>query len=315
MARGRLIKPSMSRAKTRNSDYWSNVQYGAHLIGRPLHFGISLHISHIKGVQAMKVAFIAFLLTLSFAGTAPAKVVGKTVEYKAGDVTLKGYLAYNSSIKGKHPGIIVVHEWWGLTDYPKTRARMLAKLGYVAFAADMYGDGRTAENPTDAGKYAGESMKDPAQLQAKFTAALEYLRQNEHVDASQIAAIGYCYGGGVVLNMADAGVDLKGVVSFHGTLGGVTPPEKGNLKAKILVCAGGADKFNSAENVEKFKSAMKEAGASMKYVTYKGALHAFTNPGATKLGKKFKLPIAYNKKADQESWSEMQRFFKRIFKK
>lgn len=263
----------------------------------------------------MKVLILTLALVLAIPVVAPAKVVGKAVEYKAGTITLKGYLAYDTNAKGKRPGVIVVHEWWGLTDYPRMRARMLAKLGYVAFAADMYGDGKTANNPTDAGAFAGESMKDPAQLKSKFMAALDYLKQDKHVDPSRIGAIGYCYGGGVVLNMADAGVDLNGVVSFHGTLAAVTPPEKGNLKAKILVCAGGADKFNSEQDVDKFKSEMKNAGADLQYVTYKGALHAFTNPEATKLGKKFKIPIAYNKKADKESWTAMEKFLKKVFKK
>lgn len=261
----------------------------------------------------MKTLILFAALALAIPTVSPAKIVGKTVEYKAGNISLKGYLAYDSSVKGKRPGIIVVHEWWGLTDYPKMRARMLAKLGYVAFAADMYGDGKTANNPGDAGKYAGESMKDSAQLASKFLAALDYLKENEHVDPSRIGAIGYCYGGGVVLNMADAGVDLKGVVSFHGTLAAVKPAARGSVKAKILVCAGGADKFNSEKDVENFKTGMKDAGADLQYVTYKGAEHAFTNKDATKLGKKFKIPIAYNKKADKESWTAMEKFFKGVF--
>lgn len=262
----------------------------------------------------MKSVFVALAFALAIPTFASAKVVGKTVEYKAGDITLKGYLAYDASVKGRRPGVIVVHEWWGLTEYPKMRARMLAKLGYVAFAADMYGDGKIADNPSDAGKYAGESMKDPAQLKSKFMAAMDYLKHDSHVDPSRIGAIGYCYGGGVVLNMADAGIDLSGVVSFHGTLAAVTAPAKGNLNAKILVCAGGADKFNAPKDVDNFKKEMKEANADFSYIAYKGASHAFTNPEATKLGKKFNIPIAYNKKADKESWAAMRSFFKRIFK-
>ncbi len=259
----------------------------------------------------------SFLFVLAFAVplTLSAKVVGKTVEYKAGNVALKGYLAYNTSFKGKRPGIIVVHEWWGLTEYPKMRARMLAKLGYVAFAADMYGDGKTADNPKDAGTYAGESMKDSSLFMSKFAAALDYLKNDEHVDPTKVGAIGYCYGGGVVLNMAAAGVDLNGVVSFHGTLAAVKPPQQGNVKAKLLVCAGGADKFNSEKDIEAFKSEMNKAGVDLRYVSYKGAEHAFTNPDATKLGKRFKIPIAYNKKADKESWTAMEKFFKQVFKK
>jgi dienelactone hydrolase len=262
----------------------------------------------------MKFAFLALAFVLAGATALQAKVIGKTVEYSADGVPLKGYLAYDNSITGKRPGVIVVHEWWGLTNYPKMRADMLAKLGYVAFAADMYGDGKTADNPADAGKYAGESTKSMDTLKAKFLAALELLKKNKHVDPNKIAAIGYCYGGGVVLNMASDGLDLKGVVSFHGTLGAVEPPAKGNVKAQVLVCAGGADKFNSEKNIEAFKTEMKDAGVHLKYVSYKGAEHAFTNPDATALGKKFNLPIAYNKTADKESWIEMKRFFKKIFK-
>jgi dienelactone hydrolase len=261
----------------------------------------------------MKLAFLA--LALVFPVALFAEVVGKTVEYKAGDVTLKGYLAYDNSIQGKRPGVIVIHEWWGLTDYPKKRAEMLAKLGYIALAADMYGDGRTVDNPGDAQKSAGESMKDVNLLKSKFLAAMDFLKQDEHTDVNRMAAIGYCYGGGVVLNMARAGVDLKGVVSFHGSLGTVIPAEKGNVKAKLLVCSGAADKFISPKDVDAFKKEMKDAGANLKYVAYKGALHAFSNPDATDLGKKFNMPIAYDEKADKGSWSEMQKFFKTIFKK
>lgn len=263
----------------------------------------------------MKPVSLALMLTLAIPVVGSAKVVGKAVEYKAGDVTLKGYLAYDTGVKGKRPGIIVVHEWWGLTEYPKMRARMLAKLGYVAFAADMYGDGKTANNPADAQKYAGESMKDPAALKSKFLAAMDFLKQDKRVDNARIGAIGYCYGGGVVLNMARAGVDMKGVVSFHGSLGAVIPAEKGNIKAKLLVCSGGADKFITEKNVEDFKKEMNDAGADMKYTSYEGALHAFSNPEATALGKKFNMPIAYNKKADKASWKDMQKFFKQLFKK
>ncbi len=258
--------------------------------------------------------FALLALSLVLAASAFAKVVGKAVEYKAGDVTLKGYIAYDNSIKGKRPGIVVIHEWWGLTDYTKKRAEMLAKLGYVALAADMYGDGRTVDNPGDAQKAAAESMKDISLYKSKFVAAMEFLKQDERVDSAQIAAIGYCYGGGVVLNMARAGVDLKGVVSFHGSLGAAILADKGNVKAKVLVCAGAADKFISPKDIDGFKAEMKDAGADLTYVAYDGALHAFSNPDATALGKKFNMPIAYNEKADKRSWSEMQKFFKTIFK-
>lgn len=260
----------------------------------------------------MKLAFL--LLTLASIVPARAKIVGKTVEYSADGVSLMGYLAYDNSIKGKKPCVIIIHEWWGVTDYPKKRADMLAKLGYVAFAADMYGDGKTADNPTDAQKYAGESMKDFSALKNKFSAAIDILKKYERVDTNKIAAIGYCYGGGVVLNMARAGFDLKCVVSFHGNLAAVEPAQQRKVKAKILVCNGGADKFTSEESIRNFKKEMITAGVDFEFKSYEGALHAFSNPDATRLGKKFNMPIAYNKKADNESWAEMQKFLKAAFK-
>ncbi len=233
----------------------------------------------------MKLTILMLILVSSITH---AEIIGKVVDYTANNVALKGYIVYDNTLKEKRPAIIVVHEWWGVTDYPKKRAEMLASLGYVAFAVDMYGDGRVADNPGDAQKFAGESMKDPALLKAKFMAAIELLKKNEHVDSTRIAAIGYCYGGGVVLNMARAGVDLKGVVSFHGSLTTTTPAEKGNVKAKILVCNGGADKFISKNDIKNFKQEMKKADVDFKFLSYEGALHAFTNPAATELGKKFR---------------------------
>jgi dienelactone hydrolase len=242
-------------------------------------------------------------------------VVGKQVDYTADGVTLKGYIAYNDTIKEKRPGVLVVHEWWGNNDYPRMRANMLAELGYVAFAIDMYGNGQVVDNPSDAGRLAGETMKNMQGLKARFAAALDLLKKNSGVDSSRIAAIGYCFGGGVVLNMASAGADLKGVVGFHPGLGSVLPPEKGKVKAKILVCNGAADKFNSEETIRDFKAGLDSAKADYRFVNYPDALHAFTNPSATENGKKFKMPIAYNEKADKQSWADMQMFLKNVLSK
>jgi dienelactone hydrolase len=255
-----------------------------------------------------------FAMTVLFLAVADAGVVGKHVTYTADTLTMKGYLAYNDSITGKHPGILVVHEWWGNNDYSKMRAEMLAKLGYVSLAVDMYGNGKQADNPTVAQTLAGEAMKDPAVLSARFNAALNYLKHDSHVDTSQIGAIGYCFGGSVVLSMAMTGADLKSVVAFHPGMSGLPKPEKENVKARVLVCNGGADKFNSAEVKKKFKKEMKAAGANFEFIDYPGALHAFTNPAATELGKKFKIPIAYNASADKKSWLEMQKWLKSSFK-
>lgn len=244
-----------------------------------------------------------------------AAVVGKQVEYSADSLTLKGYLAYDDKFTGKRPGVLVVHEWWGLNDYARKRADMLAELGYVALAVDMYGEGKTADHPDDAGKFAGETMKNMPAMKRRFMAGLDLLKGNGRVDPTRTAAIGYCFGGGVVLAMARSGADLKGVVSFHGSLATAEPAEKGKVNAKILVCNGGADKFVSDKSIKDFKDEMKAAGADFKFVSYQGAVHSFTNPGATENGKKFGLPLAYNKKADKKSWADMQAFFNMIFKK
>ncbi len=257
----------------------------------------------------------AIVMFASGADMAAAKVTGKNIEYTAQGTLLRGYLAYDDGVKGKRPGILVVHEWWGLNDYARKRAEMLAQLGYTAVAVDMYGEGKTAAHPDDAGKFSSELMKNFDTAKARFGAAEQILKQQPTVDRSQIAAIGYCFGGGVVLNMAAQGANLKGVVSFHGSLSLVKPPKPGEVKAKILVLHGADDKFATPDQIEKFKNELKSAGADYKFIVYPGAMHSFTNPDATELGKKFSLPLAYNEKADKESREEMQQFFKEIFKK
>jgi dienelactone hydrolase len=258
---------------------------------------------------------VIFLVTAYGLTMASAKVIGKNVEYTADGVTLKGYLAYDSNRKDKGPGILVVHEWWGLNAYARKRATMLAELGYTALAVDMYGAGKTAEHPDDAGKFSSELMKNFDTAKARFTAAEDFIKKQPTVDPDRIAAIGYCFGGGVVLNMARQGADLKGVVSFHGMLSAVKPAEPGMVKAKILVLHGADDKFIPPDQVEAFKNEMKAAGADYRFIAYPGAIHSFTNPDATAYGKEFNIPLAYNKKADKESWNEMKKFLDGIFKK
>jgi dienelactone hydrolase len=246
--------------------------------------------------------------------TAESKIVGKTVEYSAQGVMMKGYLTYDENIKGKRPGILVIHEWWGLNDYARKRARMLAELGYTGLAVDMYGGGKTAMHPDDAGKFSSELMKNFDGAKARFMAAMDFLKQHPNVDPTRIAAIGYCFGGGIVLNMARQGVDLKGVASFHGSLNAVKPAQAGNVKAKILVLHGGDDKFIPNEQIEAFKQEMKSAGADFQFISYPGAVHSFTNTEADALGKKFNMPIAYNADADRKSWDELKKFLGPIFK-
>lgn len=263
--------------------------------------------------------FIVISILLLFVGefSAYAKIQGKEVEYSANGVKLKGYLVYDDSIKGKRPGVLVVHEWWGLNDYARRRARMLAELGYTAFALDMYGNAKQAKNPEEAGKLSSMVMGNLDDAQARFEAALELLRNQETVDPKRIAAIGYCFGGGVVLNMALRGVDLDGVVSFHGLLPTTAPAPAtpGNLKAAILVFQGGDDQFVKPEQVEKFKELMKSEKADFEIVTYPNAKHSFTVPEADAYAKKFKIPLGYNAEADKKSWAKMQEFLKRVFAK
>ncbi len=248
-------------------------------------------------------------------GYAEPRIIGKTVDYSAQGVVMKGFLTYDESIAGKRPGVLVVPEWWGLNDYARKRARMLAELGYTALAVDMYGDGQVATTPEDAGKLSSYVMKNFDVAKARFMAAVDFLKQQPTVDPGRIAAIGYCFGGGVVLNMARQGVDLKGVASFHGSLTAVKPAQPGSVKAKILVLNGGADKFITPEQIEAFKQEMKSAGADFRFISYPGATHSFTNPEATELGKKFHMPIAYNAEADIKSWGELKEFLKNIFSK
>ena len=252
---------------------------------------------------------------LFVSSTAWAKVESREVEYRSGSTVLKGYLAEDTAVKGKRPAVLVVHEWWGHNEYARKRARMLAELGYVALAVDMFGDGKTAQHPADAGKFAGEAMKNKAVGEARFTAALDFIRQQPAVDPTRIAAIGYCFGGGVVLHMARQGADLKGVVSYHGSLATDTPASPGVVKAKILVFNGEEDKMIPPDQVAAFKKEMTASGASYRYVGYPGVKHSFTNPDADAYAKKFELPLAYDRKADDDSWMQTVKFLKEIFAK
>jgi dienelactone hydrolase len=252
---------------------------------------------------------ILFFIGLMFAATASqAAVQGKEVSYNANGTTLKGYIAYDDAVKGKRPGILVVHEWWGHNEYARKRAHMLAEQGYTALAVDMYGDGKQAHHPDDAGKFASEVSKNAALAKTRFDAAYTLISTDATVDAGNIAAIGYCFGGSVVLNMARIGEPLKAVVSFHGSLKTATPAEAGKVKARVASFTGEADPMIPAEQVAAFRQEMEKAGVSYKAVTYPGAKHAFTNPEADKFGQEFKLPLAYDSAADKASWDEGLRF-------
>lgn len=224
----------------------------------------------------------------------------------------KAYMVYDQNIKGKRPGVLVVPEWWGLNEYPKKRARQLAELGYIALAVDMYGDGKIAENPKEAQETATPFYKDPSLGKTRLDAALKKLETYPETDATKVAAIGYCFGGSVVLNSAKLGEKLNGVVSFHGGLAGAKPQK--NMNTRILVCHGGSDKFVPESDIKTFKHQLDSVGAKYSFKVYPNATHAFTNPAATETGKKFNMPIEYNPEADKNSWNDMKEFFKEIFK-
>lgn len=241
-------------------------------------------------------------------------VVTEEIKYTVGKQSFTGYLAYDQN-RGKRPGVLLVHEWWGHGDYVRKRAEQLAQLGYVALALDMYGGGKHVHNPDEAGRLAGEVTKDFEAAKERFTAALQILKDHPSTDAEHLAAIGYCFGGNIVVNMARAGVDLDGVVSFHGSLEPVKEKAKpGEVKASILVLNGADDEFVPQQQREAFIEEMGMAGVDYEFINYPGAKHAFTNPDADKFAEEFKLPLAYNAEADQQSWQKMRDFFARIFR-
>jgi dienelactone hydrolase len=253
--------------------------------------------------------------TVSTMDTASAaSIKEEAVTYTADGETMNGYIAYDESKQGKRPIVLVLPEWWGLTDYPRNRAKQLAQLGYFAMAVDTYGGGKTAANPEQAQSLATPFYKNPQLAKSRVDAALAKAKTYAQADSAQTAAIGYCYGGYVVLNAAKLGADLDAVVSFHGGLGGA-PATKDLLNTKILVCHGGADSFVPQAEVDAFKKSMDSIGANYQFKVYPGATHAFTNPAADENAKKFNMPIAYNPAADTASWNDMKTFFSGIFQK
>lgn len=261
----------------------------------------------------MKRLLLLGLLAAVVNSTGCAGVKHKEVEYAAEGTTMEGYLAMPAG-QDKRPAVLVVHEWWGHNEYARKRADMLAELGYVALAVDMYGEGKQADHPKTAGQFAGEVRNNMDMAEKRFEAAMDVLKANPRVQSDHIAAIGYCFGGGIVLEMARRGVDLDGVVSFHGSLGTGEPAEAGQVKAKVLVYNGADDPFTKPEQVEAFIKEMDAAGVDYEFVNLPGAKHSFTNPGADKFGKQFNLPLEYNAEADAKSWAGMQDFLKEAFK-
>lgn len=250
------------------------------------------------------------LAALLWVGAAEAAVVGRPVEYRNGETVLEGYLAYDDAVEGKRPGVLVVHEWKGLNDYAKGRAEQLARLGYAAFAADMYGKGVYAKDHEEAGRLSGAHRNNRHLMRERVHAALETLLAQPQTDPARIGAIGYCFGGMAVLELARSGADVKGVVSFHGGLDAPVPAAPGAVKAKMLVLHGAGDPHIPQEQVAAFEKEMKEAGVDYRVVQYPGAVHSFTVPEA---GDDPSKGAAYNAAADRKSWEEMKRFFAELF--
>jgi len=242
-----------------------------------------------------------------------ADIRTETVTYTAGGATLVGYLAWDATQQGPRPGIVVFGEWWGLNDYQKRRARQLAELGYVAFAADMYGGGRIAADAAEAGTLMNALFADMEATGAKVRAAVEQLARRPEVDPSRVGAMGYCLGGALSLHAARLGLALRGVASFHGSLGKTHPAKPGDVKARVLVCHGEDDAFVSAEEQAGFRQEMDDLGVDYRFIAYPGAKHGFTNPDATENGSKYNLPLAYNEAVDRESWQEMKAFWAEVF--
>ena len=251
----------------------------------------------------------AFLIMASL--SARSEIVSKPVEYKQGDTVLEGWSVYDDAIQGKRPAVLVVHQWKGLGDYEKKRAEMLARLGYNVFAADIYGKGIRPQTPQAAGAEAGKYKNDRTLLRARVRAGLDVLMSHELTDPKRIAAIGYCFGGTTVLELARSGAEIAGVVSFHGGLGSPTPGDARNTKARVLVLHGADDPTVPPKEVAGFEDEMRQGGVDWQLVAYGGAVHSFTDWNA---GNDNSKGAAYNERADRRSWEAMQQFFAELFK-
>lgn len=266
----------------------------------------------MASIRNMILSAAALGLMLSSA-IALAEVRTEVVDYQVDGEPFRGMIAYDDAIEGPRPGVIVVHEWWGHNEYQRERAKALAALGYTSFAIDMYGVGKQGSNPDEAGALMGAVMSDPAALEKRFNTALKLLREHPRTQPSRVAALGYCFGGGVVLHMARQGIELAGIGSMHGILSSPVPAESGSVKTPLQIYTGGADPFVPTEQVSGFVSEMLNAGARFDLITFPGAQHAFSNPAATDAGKRFGIPLAYDAEADRVSWAGFTEFLQDVF--
>jgi dienelactone hydrolase len=258
----------------------------------------------------MRKLWFAIALALFGSNAVAADIVTRSVEYRQGDTRLVGYLAQPRQTSGSHPGVLVVHEWHGLNDYARRRAEQLAELGYVALAADIYGDGKVAADVKEAMALSQTYKRDRALLRVRVSAGLAALQAQDGVDGNRLVAIGYCFGGTTVLELARAGAAVAGVVSFHGVLDTPLPAAPDGIKAKVLALHGADDPFVPAEQVTAFEEEMRKAGVDWQLIAYGGAVHGFTNPAN---GGDNSKGAAYNAAADRRSWLAMQQFFRDLF--
>lgn len=258
-----------------------------------------------------KICLMLIILVVSI-GTAHAKVVTQPIAYTHAGTSLEGYLAYDDAVSGKAPGILVVHEWWGLNDYARSRAEKLAGMGYVAFAVDMYGKGKSTEHPDQAAAWMKEVNSNMEAWLKRAVAGLDVLKKQPQVDTARLAAIGYCFGGATVQVLAYGGAELKGVVSFHGSLIPVSAEQASQTQAKILVCHGATDPMNTPEAITTYVNAMNASSIDWQLIAYGGTRHSFTNPDADK---RDMAALAYSPSADRRSWQHMTYFFNEVLSK
>ncbi|EON92941.1 dienelactone hydrolase [Marinobacter lipolyticus SM19] len=265
-------------------------------------------------MKTITTALSAATFALSLTSTQViADMQTETVEYTVNGDTFTGYIAWDDDVEAKRPGVLVVHEWWGHNEFARGQAEKLAKAGYTAFALDMYGSGKVADHPDDAKQFMQEATSDIDNIKSRFMAAMELLQNHDSVDGDRIAAQGYCFGGAVVLNMARLGVDLDGVVSYHGALGSSIKAEAGKVNARVQVYTGGADQMVPSDQVADLVREMQDAEVDLTLVSFPGVLHSFTNPEADRIGKEFGMPVGYDNAAAKRSWDGTLRFYNEIF--